>query len=136
MNFINNWLVNYYIKVWIYFSRSRASNYQYSVWMIRNLWPISIIFFYVFFWDNIKVNQLLYCFIILLHLVSSFLLTRSLLFRYVYVPIESIDWILLSSFELKANLLISSVKTCLSLLNLCCDFIISFLFFMNSFWSF
>ena len=59
--------------------------------------------------------------------------TRSLLVPYAYVSIESIDYILLSLFELKAILLISSVKTlCLSLLNLFCVFNINLLLFMNS----
>ena len=57
---------------------------------------------------------------------------------YAYVFIKSIDCILLSSFEPKAVLLISSVKTlCSSLLNICCAFNISLLFlhefFMLSF---
>ena len=85
---------------------------------------------FVFFCNIIKVNQVLYCFIILLYLISSFLLPRSLLIPYTYVSIESINCILLSSFELKAILLIYSVKTlCLSLLNLCCVFNIILLFF-------
>ena len=51
---------------------------------------------------------------------------------HMHVSAESIDCILLSSFELKAMLLISSVKTlCFLLLNLCCVFNISLLFFMN-----
>ena len=32
-----------------FFPRSRTSNYYYSVWMVRNLWPIWIMFIYVFF---------------------------------------------------------------------------------------
>ena len=53
------------------------------------------------------------------NLFFIFLLTRSLLITYAYVSIGSIDCTLLSSFELKAILLISPVKTlCLSLLNL------------------
>ena len=82
-------------------------------------------FFYVFVCKIIKVNHLskFYQCIILLHLLSSFPLTRSLFIRYAYVSIESMDCILLSSFELKAILLTSSVKTlCLSLLNFCCVF--------------
>ena len=80
-----------------------------------------------------KVNHFLYRFIILVRLISSFLLTRSLVIPYTYVSIESIDCILLSPFELKAILLISSVKTlCLSLLNFCCVCNIILLFFMNS----
>ena len=52
-----------------------------------------------------------------LHLFASFSFTRSLLDPYAYLSIESIDFFLLSPFELKAILLISSVKTlCLSLL--------------------
>ena len=62
--------------------------------------------------------------------MSSFSPTRSLVVLYGYVSIESVDCILLSSFELKAVLLISSVKTlCLSFLNLCCVFNINILFF-------
>ena len=65
--------------------------------------------------------------------MSSFSLTRSLLVPYAYVSIESIDCILLSSIELKAILLISSVKTLyLSLLNLYYVCNIIFLYFMNS----
>ena len=57
-----------------------------------------------------QINHLLYRFIILLHLITSFSLTRSLLVTYVYVCIESIDCILLPPFEFKAIFLISSVK--------------------------
>ena len=65
----------------------------------------------------------------LLHLVSSFLHTRSLLVPCSYVSVESIDRILLSSSELKAALLISSVKTlCPSLSNRYCFFNIRLLF--------
>ena len=86
-----------------------------------------------FFCNIIKVNHLLDCFIIVLHLISSFSLTRSLFIPYVYVSIESIDCILLSSFELKAILLISSVNTlCLSFLNRWSVFNINLLFFMSS----
>ena len=94
--------------------------------MIRNSWLICIMFFYVFFCNII----ILCCFIILLHLISLFLLTRSLLVPYVYVSMESVDCILLSSFELKAILLTSSVKIlCFSLLNMCCLFNISLFFY-------
>ena len=83
---------------------------------------------------HIKVYHFLYRFITLLHLITSFSLTRSLLVPYAHVFIESIDWILLSSFELNAILLISSVKTlCLSLLNLYFVFNIDLLFLMNYF---
>ena len=93
-------------------------------------WDYVLLFF---FCNIIKVNHSSYRFIILLHLISSFSLTRSLLGPYAYVSVESIDCILLSSFELKAVLLIPSVKTsCLSLLNICCVFNIDLLFFMNS----
>ena len=82
-----------------------------------------------FFCNIIKVNQFLYHFIILLHLISSFSLTRYLLIAYAYVSIESIDCILLLLFELSAILLISSLKTlCLSVLNLCRVFNMVFFF--------
>ena len=74
-------------------SRSRASNYEYTIWMIRNLFPVCIMFFCFFIYNNIKVNHFLYRFIKLLHLISSFLLTRSLLVSYAYVSIESTDYI-------------------------------------------
>ena len=75
----------------------------------------------------------MYCFIILFRLISSFLQTRSLLVSCAYVSIESIDCILLSSFELKAILLIFKQKHyAFPLLNLCCAYNISLLFIMNS----
>ena len=76
-----------------------------------------------------KMNHFLYRFIILLYLIYSLSLTKSLLVLYAYVSIKSIDWILLSSFELKAILLVSSAKTLyLSLLNLSCIFNINLFF--------
>ena len=57
------------------------------------------------------------------------------LFR-TYVSMKSIGCILLSSFEIKAILYISSTKALLFwLLNLCCAFNFSLLFFINSSWS-
>ena len=72
-------------------------------------WLCSFVVFFM-----ISKLSFLYCLIILLHLVTSFSCTRSLLVPYAYVSIESVDLILLSSFKLNAILLISSVKTCLS----------------------
>ena len=78
----------------------------------------------------------MYCLNMLLHLISSFLLTRFLLIPFAYVSIELIDCILLSSFEFKEILSISSVKALyLSLLNLCLVFNINILCFLNSLWS-
>ena len=69
----------------------------------------------------------------MVHLLSSLSLTKSLLVAYAYVSIESIDYILLLSFELRAILLNSLVKTlCLSPLNLFCIFNIDLLFLINS----
>ena len=96
---------------------------------------IWIMFFWTFLCDIIEVviETILYCFIKLLRLISSFLRARSLPVSCANVSIELIDCILLSSFELKAILLISLLKTlCLLLLNLCCVFNISLIFFMNS----
>ena len=77
----------------------------------------------------------LYWFIIWLHLISSFSLTRSLLVPYAYISIESLDCVLLSSFERMKIWLISSVKTlCLSFLNLCRGFYINLMFFIDSLW--
>ena len=93
--------------------------------------------FEVFFCIIIKVNHFLNRFIILLHLISLLLLTRFLFVLYAYISIESIVCILLSSFGLKAILLISSVKTLsLSLLNNCCVFNIDLLFFYKLFMVF
>ena len=90
-----------------------------------------------FLFHIIKVNQFLYRYIILLNLVSSFSLTKSLLVPYAFFSIESFDCILKSSFEIKAILLISLVKTlCLSFLIFCCVFNISLLFLTNYLWFF
>ena len=90
-----------------------------------------------FLFHIIKVNQFLYRYIILLNLVSSFSLTKSLLVPYAFFSIESFECILKSSFEIKAILLISSVKTlCLSFLIFCCVFNISLLFLTNYLWFF
>ena len=63
-----------------------------------------------------------------MRLIFSFLRIRFLLIPCGYVSIKPIDCIVLSSFELKAILLISSVKAlCLSLLNL-----LKFLYFVIS----
>ena len=78
----------------------------------------------------------MYRFIILIHLISSFLHNRFLFVPCAYVSIESVDCILLSSFELKTILLTFSVNTLsFSILNLCCSFKIDLLFFMSSSWS-
>ena len=70
----------------------------------------------------------------LLHLVSSFLHTRSLAIQCVFVSVYLIDCTLLSSLSLSVILLIFSLNTlCFSLLNLCSDININFFFFfMNS----
>ena len=89
--------------------------------------------FYVFLRNIIKIDHFLYPFIVLLRLISSFSLIRSLLVPYVYVSIESIDYFLLLSFKLKAILFISSVETLyFSFLNLRWVFKIDLLFLMNS----
>ena len=62
-----------------------------------------------------KVNHFLHYFIILLHLTSSFSLTKFFLVPYAYVSIKSIDCFLLLLFEHKSILL-----------NLCCAFNIVF----------
>ena len=72
---------------------------------------------------------LLQCYI----LVSSLSLTTPLFVPYAYVYIKSIYCILLSSFEFKAILLITSVKTLSpSLLHLYCVYNINLLVLMNS----
>ena len=103
--------------------------------MFRNFWLIWIMVFYVFFCNIIKVKTFLYYFLYYYILISFFLHTRFLFIPYSYVSIESIDCILLPSFELKAILLISFVKkSFLSLLNPCCVFMLVIIF-MNSFSS-
>ena len=79
----------------------------------------------------------MYYFIILLHVLSSFLLPRSLLIPYKYVFIKAINCILLSAFEFQAILLIFPVKSlCLSLLKLFLVFNISLMFFYQFFMIF
>ena len=69
-------------------------------------------FFYAFFYNIIKVNLFLHCFIILLDLVFPFLRIKSLLVLFAYVSNKSIDFILLSSLALNAILMtFFSVKT-------------------------
>ena len=78
---------------------------------------------------------IIFCIVLLLYcyIYSSLSLTKSLLVPCTYVSVESIDCILLSSFEFRAILLISSVKTlCLLLLNLFCILNIDLLFFISS----
>ena len=95
--------------------------------------PICIMFFYVFLSNIIKLNHLSYHFVTLFYLIYSFSLTRSSLIPYANVSIELIYCTLLSSFEIKAILLISSIKTlCLSLLSFCCVFNIDLRFLINS----
>ena len=99
-----------------------GQEFQLSLNYVLSCFPFNII----------KVNYFLYRFIILLHLISSFSLNRSLLVPYPHVSIESIDCILKSSFELKGVLLISSIKKlCLSLLIFFCVFSINLLFLTN-----
>ena len=87
---------------------------------------IRLMFFYV-----------VLCVILLfLRWISYFSFTSSLLILYAYVSIKLIFVILLSSFKLKGIFLISSVKTCLSLLNHCFVFDINLLFFFYSLWCF
>ena len=85
-------------------------------------------FFYVFFCNIVIVNHFLYCFIILLHLFFFLCITSSFV-PYVYVSIESIDCIILSSLALNAIMLTSLVSPlCLPLLDLCCDLISTYYF--------
>ena len=93
--------------------------------------------FCLLFYNITKIHYILYCFITLLHLISSLSLTKSFFVPYAYVSIESIDFILLLLFEHKAILLTSLVKTlCLSLLELCWFFNIDLLFFYKFFMTF
>ena len=85
--------------------------------MVRNFRRTWIMFCSVLF---CKIMVFKYFSIVLLYfyLISSFLHTKGLFIPYAYVSIKSIDCIALSSFVLKAILLISSLKTLhLSLLN-------------------
>ena len=89
-----------------------------------------------------STNLIIFC-IVLLHcciyflLSYNFLFTRSLLTPYAYVSMKSINCILLSLFELKVILLISSVKIlCFSLLNLYSVFNINLLLFHKFFMIF
>ena len=93
-------------------------------WVIRNLRSIRIMFFYVFFGENIKVHHFLHCFVIFSYLVFSFSNIKSLFVSYPCVSIELIDRTLLLLLAL--ILLIPSVKT-FSVLSLCCIFSINLL---------
>ena len=82
-----------------------------------------------FFYSIIKANHFLYHFVILLHLFSSYPVTRSFLVPYAYDSIESINYILYRHLNLK-----QSCKTLFfSFLNLCyCVMLNINFFFMNS----
>ena len=87
-----------------------------------------------FFWVIIKVKH----FFMLFYYINAFnfFFLPSFLIPCTYASIESIDYILLSSFEPKAILVISSAKIlCLQLLNLCCVFNISLFLSTNLLWS-
>ena len=89
--------------------------------MIRNLWPNSIMFLYVFIDNTIKVNH--FWIVLLYHILNLFYLLNHCLFHMHLFLL--IDCILLSWFELKAILLIFSGKTlCFSLVNLCLSLIL------------
>ena len=76
------------------------------------------------------MNQFLQCFVTLLYLVFLFLHTKYLQVLYDYLSTKSTDCFVLSSFELKAILLIFNVKAlCPSLLNVCCVFNVNLLLF-------
>ena len=87
------------------------------------------------FCNIIIVDHFLHCFIIQLHLVSSFLHVTLLHVPYAYVSTKSIDCIFLSQSSLNLILLTSSVKTLwISLLNHSSVFNINLLVFINSLW--
>ena len=66
---------------------------------------LDYVLLWVFFCKIINVNH--FCIVLLYCYISNFILLQSLLVPYPYVSIESIDYILLSSFELKAIFLLS-----------------------------
>ena len=110
-----------------YCSLSSATKHSYSVWMIRKLRSIWIIFNSVFFYDIIKVNQLL------LHLISSFLRIISSLFnmhKFVCDPLISLYYDCYQTILLtfSANILWAS------LLHIYCDFTINLSSFENCSW--
>ena len=96
---------------------------------------LDYVLFFIFY-NIVKVNYFSYRFIILLHLISSLSLTKSLLVPYAYVTLSNhLVSFFSPSFELIAILLIFPVKTLyLSLLNLYCIFNIDLLFSINSLW--
>ena len=102
---------------------------------MRNVRLIYIMLSYVFFYNVIKVNHFLYCFVILSHFISSFLHNRFLLVPYAYVSTKSLDCILLLSLVLNAILFTPSVKKLsFSIRNFSCDFSINLLLLINSLW--
>ena len=112
--------------------------------MIRNMQPIWIMLFYIFFcfifyfvslYFSITSSKLII--FVLYYYIVTFNVFNSLLVSYAYVSIESIDSILLSSLALNAILLTSSINTlCFSFLNLPYDFNINLLFFSKFFMIF
>ena len=79
----------------------------------------------------------MYCLVILIQWISSFLHTRSLLVSYTYVSIESIGSILLSPLALNTIFLISLENTlCFWFVNLCCGFSVIICYFYECFMIF
>ena len=88
--------------------------------MIRNFWPILVIFVLLYY-------------IVTFNLFFFHLLDLFTFHMHIFLSNQLIE----SSFELKAILLISSVKTlCFSLLNLGCIFNINLLFFYEFFMAY
>ena len=87
--------------------------------MVRNLWPVWIMLFYVAFCNIIKAKHFYIVLWYFYFYISSFLYTTSLFIRNAYVSMESIDYIRLSLFELKTILLISAVKASCKLIRQC-----------------
>ena len=102
--------------------------------MIKKLRPIWMTFFYVFFHNIIMVNPLWSYFINIETFIIDYFLGIMFLFApNVYVSIEFINRIPLSSLVLKVILLTFSVITsCVWLLIFFCDFNTNLLFLMSS----
>ena len=102
--------------------------------MAKNLWPVLVIFIYIFFGNIIKVNHfsifLLYCYVkfLLFYILNLCLFRIHIFYRFNWLYSFIIIW--------TSNNLVNffSEKLCLSLLNPCCIFNIDLLLFRNSWW--
>ena len=121
-------MLSYQIKQYTHFPRFKTVNYQYSARIIRNMRPIWIMVFYVFFCNMVIVSH--FFLIIMLVLLISFFIYYFFICS-IYICLCWIDWLpFLSLLALNVILSTYSGKTIgFLLLNHCNNFKINLIIF-------